>query len=390
MFSNITKAVKERRDRASSNLKGAFAQFQPKTWKTAKKGGGDGDGDGDGGDDNNNKGAVWRAKLAGAHAVMGAKRLKNVFVAPLVANAAELLGFVPPDHLKTDEERSFLDRAMEGQAFVYSRLAPAERRALLGGLEKVTLAAGDVLYRQGEPSEHLYVLQIGTVEFRCDPDAAAGEEGKDSPVGGTTTATATATDGVCFGELALMYNTPQAHTCTAVTACILWRLERDICRKILASYTIGSDGETRDLLKTVPLLKTLDDDFLTRIAYALSSTTYNDGDVIYKKGDTNVAFCIVRSGKAVATDVDLGDAKLSDVTFHPGEAFGVRAIVNDEPAQGNVTAVGETTLLWLTGDMFKKLFGGMDRMLQGSVDRKMLVRDVTHFLLHVGEFCWLV
>jgi cAMP-dependent protein kinase regulator len=347
--------------KVQSNLKGAFGQFNLRNKSTSSVDDEDHhhpDGSVDGAAVEG-KPITWGMKLRKAR-VAGGVRFKNVFVAPIV-NVNAVLGFTAPVHFKTAEESQFLHAALEDRSFIYSRLGSAEQKALVLAFVKFPVPAGTSLYTEGEPGTHVYVLQKGSVAFSsADPTMSESSKNKG--------------DGSVFGELALLHDAPLVSTARTTMDCILWKLEGDTARKILASYAIGSDNETKDLLKTVPLFKTLDDAFLTQIAYSLSPTTYQDGDVIYTKGEMNVSFCIVRTGMAKATDVEIGDAKYEEVIFKAGESFGALAIMNNEPAQGNVVAVGETTVLSVNRDVFLRLFGGMDKLLQASVDRKMLVR----------------
>lgn len=363
MLGTLQKTVKSGHEKVQSNLKGAFAQFNFLKKSSNISSSNDSS---DNGDDDER---TWMKKIKNVHAA-GAVRFKNVFVAPIL-NVNALLGFEPPVHFKTESESTFLHTTLTEQAFVYSRLGMKEQKALVRAFVKNSVSDGTVLYREGEPGLNMYVLQTGTVTF------TSTDPGMDDT---------TVSGGYVFGELALLHDAPLVSTAKAGKNCVVWKLDGETARKILASYAIGSDSETKDLLKKVPLLKNLDDTFLTQIAYALTPTTYKDGEVIYTKGDTNVSFCIVQSGIAKATDVVIGETKYDEVSLKPGESFGVLAIINNEPAQGHVTAVGETTLLALSREVFLRLFGGMDKLLQASVDRKMLVSTV--LVCVCGCVCW--
>jgi CRP-like cAMP-binding protein len=66
----------------------------------------------------------------------------------------------------------------------------------------ITLAAGDVLFREGDPGESMYVLLEGTVEIT---------------INGQTVEKAEA--GALLGEIALIENSPRSATVTATTHC---------------------------------------------------------------------------------------------------------------------------------------------------------------------------
>lgn len=77
-------------------------------------------------------------------------------------------------------------------------LSPAERRSLEARFEERTLEQGDVLYREGEPCDAVYILTEGTIEFtigdrplaRLGPGELFGEQGalSEAPRGATAIA----------------------------------------------------------------------------------------------------------------------------------------------------------------------------------------------------------
>src|SRR4051794_15427978 len=83
---------------------------------------------------------------------------------------------------------------------IFSALAPAEKAALASEFEVIPLRRGDVLVRQGEPADALFVVVSGRFAVSIEGRARAVTEiGPDQPVGeiafftgGTRTATVTA------------------------------------------------------------------------------------------------------------------------------------------------------------------------------------------------------
>lgn len=184
--------------------------------------------------------------------------------------------------------------------------------------------------------------------------------------------------GDSFGELSLLYNVPQLTDSAAETDCVLWRLDRDTFRKVLATKKIEHDKERLDLLKRVFLFKDLDDDTLTRISYAMTLATFKDGEQISKKGDDIKMFVIVKDGEMKATDIELGGCVYDDKTFGPGDSVGERVIMNNEPVPGNLFAVGDVELLWLSSEVFMKIFGDWSNLITRAMDRRILVRILFH------------
>lgn len=76
-------------------------------------------------------------------------------------------------------------------------------------MEKMTVAAGQDLIRQGEPGNAFYIIEDGEFDIVIDGNRVA-----------------TFRRGGSFGEVALVREQPRAATVTALTNSICWRLER--------------------------------------------------------------------------------------------------------------------------------------------------------------------
>ena len=76
-------------------------------------------------------------------------------------------------------------------------------------LERVDLAAGEVLFERGDVGDRFYIVTEGTVEI----DLPEGVKVEHAPA--------------YVGEIALLHEIPRTATVRAATACVLWALERD-------------------------------------------------------------------------------------------------------------------------------------------------------------------
>lgn len=94
---------------------------------------------------------------------------------------------------------------------IFAPLPPVTLEQLASHLSHVSVAAGDIVFRQGEHGDRFYIVERGevTVEPEGGPAVTLGRGGS-------------------FGEIALLRDVPRTATVTAQTDVELWALERDI------------------------------------------------------------------------------------------------------------------------------------------------------------------
>mmetsp|Transcript_42791 Transcript_42791/g.64397 ORF Transcript_42791/g.64397 Transcript_42791/m.64397 type:complete len:384 (+) Transcript_42791:41-1192(+) len=280
-------------------------------------------------------------------------RLQVIFAAPIEIDP----NFEPPVHEKTHEQAEFINLALASN-FIFSNLEEEERNTLINAMDEYSVVAGDDIIKQGDIGDYFYVIENGAVKFTVD-----GAE-----VGKTGT-------GDAFGELALLYNCPRAATCTALDACDLWRVDQETFRKILASQSLKHDEETKELLRKVPFLSKLDDNILNKIATASTTVKYAKDEVIVRKGDEGNVFYIVKEGKVKVSDIGLGGSKYVDMFLTVGGFFGERALITGEVRAANVTAAESCRTLCLSREVFLKLLGPLQDLIDNSMLKQALVSN---------------
>jgi CRP-like cAMP-binding protein len=113
------------------------------------------------------------------------------------------------------------------QSELFSKIPAANIHALFAMLEPVELKAGDNVVTQGEPGEHYYIIQSGTCQVSRKP--ASGD--KDIKL-------AVLKPGDCFGEEALIAETPRNATVSMLTDGILMRLNKDTFIDLIKKPTL--------------------------------------------------------------------------------------------------------------------------------------------------------
>ena len=126
-------------------------------------------------------------------------------------------------------EQAFAYREQVADTALFRDLSPAEIDLLLSRFVPLTVAAGELIIRQGESGERFYVVRSGRVEVERDGEVLA-------QLG----------PGEAFGEIALLLDLPRTATVTAIEPATLLALDAYDFRDLLASY-LGRAGELERL-----------------------------------------------------------------------------------------------------------------------------------------------
>jgi len=103
-------------------------------------------------------------------------------------------------------------------------------------------------------------------------------------------------------------------------------------------------SDTTDLLAKVPLLSSLDQKQLDRLARDFSERTFPAGSVVVREGDTHgMGFFVVADGEGMVT---VGGKEIAKVG--PGSYFGEVALISDRVRTATVTATTELRTLVMT------------------------------------------
>jgi hypothetical protein len=92
---------------------------------------------------------------------------------------------------------------------------------IVDAMEERAFGEGDVIIRQGDPGEHLYILAAGTCDIFKDGVCVL----QCSP-------------GMVFGELALMYDAPRAATVVATSPVRTWAMDRLTFKQVMFGTTL--------------------------------------------------------------------------------------------------------------------------------------------------------
>lgn len=273
---------------------------------------------------------------------------------------------VPPEGLPTLNDTEVLDQAetemparraiVEAGAVlraadVFSDLSVAEAAVLGTFMERVEVARGGAVVREGEPADALYVVETGRLE---------------AAVGGTAVRTLEAGDVV--GEIGLLADTRRTADVCAVSAATLLRLTREDYARFLGSLPdvelrllalaaarLGDDGSVASLLTRLAPGEA------ARLGAHMARVVVSAGTVVVREGDAADAFYVIVDGEAAARAAGRGLRRLG-----PGDHFGEVALLAGSVRTADVVAETDLTLLRLDG-------AGFDAFLATSAEARELL-----------------
>jgi len=245
---------------------------------------------------------------------------------------------------KTQEQRKRIQVSISNN-FLFKNLDEEQYTDVVNAMSEKRAVNGDIVIKQGGVGDFFYVVETGTLDIYIskngNPPIKVGDYGP----------------GASFGELALMYNAPRAATITATSDCILWALDRITFRKILMENTSRKRKMYEIFLEEVPLLQSLEPYERHKIADALESVTYNDGEIVIKQGDVGENFYLIESGEATVLKEDDQGVVREISTLHKGEYFGELALLTDKPRAATIKAKGKIKCATLGKKAFTRLLG---------------------------------
>ena len=166
---------------------------------------------------------------------------------------------------------------------------------------------------------------------------------------------------------------PRNATIRAVGACTLGAVYPE-------NFSVWSHFRTFLLMKEVPLIRTLPQNFQVDMYSLLKLAVFDDGDYIVKQGDVGDKFYIITDGAADVVQEKFENGNVDRKTLvrlYEGHFFGEMALVFDEPRVASVFAVGKTSCLYLSKSAFTKALSAeqFQIMMQDVAYQRAEVRE---------------
>jgi CRP-like cAMP-binding protein len=241
----------------------------------------------------------------------------------------------------TPEERARVKGALAETPFV-AVLGEAALARLIDAARLIDLAPDEVLFRQGDPGDALYVVESGEVVAMAEqPKRALARLG----------------DGAVFGEMALLTDQPRSATIVAAAATRLVAFDRKAVGDTLAlepRATTVLVGFLRrrlvaNLVASSPLFAPFPPEDRRALASRFRLSEASEGAVLVKQGDRARGLYVVLAG---STDVVRDDAPVA--RLGAGDVFGEISLL-EGVAVATVRARERCLLLVLPAADFREI-----------------------------------
>ncbi|EIM84768.1 camp-dependent protein kinase regulatory subunit [Stereum hirsutum FP-91666 SS1] len=272
-----------------------------------------------------------------------------------------------PVHPKSPDQLSRIKASISGENFLFSGLDEEQLTGVLNAMQEKKVKKNEIVILQGENGTEFYVVESGlctvykdekkkvkdpwlqpsdrSTHFTSDDEFYSEEEGrgKGHKVFGEWMIDCGA--GSSFGELALMYGHARAASVVAREDSTLWVLDRETFRTIILKAAFRRRTMYEHFVSMVPLLSALSPEERSKVADALVSTVYEDGQAVVKEGELGDKFYFVEDGEAIVTKIqkDGEDGEQREIQVghyrEKGDYFGELALLKLAPRAATVKAV---------------------------------------------------
>jgi len=250
-----------------------------------------------------------------------------------------------PMYPKTDDQIRRI-KASTANNLLFRELDEEQETGVFNAMREVHVDRNHVMIRQGDVGDLFYVVESGLLHCYIRPEPLPPTwltENSSSmvlkpedmfvqpgyhPEFGKQVAKCE--PGTSFGDLALMYGHPRAATVLSVEPSTLWSVDRITFRTIILKVAHRRRTMYEQFLSSVTLLSSLDAQERSKIADALVSTVYLDGESVVRQGEMGDTFFFIEEGEAVVTKLQQNDIRdIQEITvgrLTKGDYFGGKSL----------------------------------------------------------------
>ena len=249
--------------------------------------------------------------------------------------------------------RSSLSVADQTQAVVrlaqtplFGQLEPANLHAIVQKLVLQHVPSGESIYRLGDSSDALFLVDQGEVELTAENESGVLQE------------LARQGEGSYFGAMSLLTGEDRIENATAIRNTNLWVLYRSdleelagrvpalgeaLDQAVASRSTSRRESVDEERLRRFPLLTDLNIGELQEVARHLLHSQLNRGEQVFRAGAPSSALYFIERGVVRLQTLNGAGSWVRGV----GEVFGEKAILSDEPYGQSAFAETDVELLYI-------------------------------------------
>jgi len=237
---------------------------------------------------------------------------------------------------------------------LFLKLDRTQRVRIISRMKLIDVTKGDILIQQGDKNaQTFYVCEQGSFDILVD-GVKVGQYKR----------------GGCFGELALLYNSPRAATILATADSQVWEVSRNVFRNTVAQTSREKSDANIEFLKQVDLFKPYLSNELLLIRDGLEENKYEKNTVIIKEGDEADKFYVIKDGIATWKKSNGESGDLESKSY-----FGERALRTKEKRAATVVAKTDLSLLEMKASDFEALLGPVIDIVDDKIQQYQKMTD---------------
>lgn len=232
---------------------------------------------------------------------------------------------------------------------LFEPLDKATVEKLISKMEDRPVAKGDYLFRMGDTSDGMFIVDDGELTIFFENPSATSED----------IIVATSKPGDVIGEISLLDKQNRAASVKASTESRVKLLKSEVFAEEIDKQPADVVKKIRDIsedmrldymlitLSQLDMFNGLQRDHLKHLAEHIEPKTLKEGEILFKKGDPGDRLYIVNSGWLdIYVPTPDGDELILN-QCGPGEAVGEIALLDQAPRTASVRGITEAHLLML-------------------------------------------
>eukprot|EP00928_Gymnodinium_smaydae_P012361 TRINITY_DN14487_c0_g5_i1.p1 TRINITY_DN14487_c0_g5~~TRINITY_DN14487_c0_g5_i1.p1 ORF type:complete len:766 (+),score=162.42 TRINITY_DN14487_c0_g5_i1:38-2335(+) len=279
---------------------------------------------------------------------------------------------IKPPSSKTPEERALMMDALKKNTNLQTTVQLDDTNAskIIDLMWKDNVVAGTPVITEGDMNaDYFYIVQEGSFDITKNAARQSALEKAANTLG-------VVGKGGSFGELALLYLAPRAATITAKTAAVVWVIDRQQFKDILAQAGAATAAQYVKYLDKVEILSPLKEAEKLELAKALQESNFSKGEEVFAQGEKGDRFYILIEGSVAVIKDSQEVAKLT-ATSSSAQVFGELALMDSAPRNATIKVTSDVVkALWLDKQSFDMLLGPLKEIKNRGKDGTAVVKKV--------------